>query len=45
MGKHDQSSAAVEGARRATGGAAGRGRGGPVFGRSQERGGEASAAR
>ncbi len=28
MGKHDQSSAAVEGARRATGGVAGRGRGG-----------------
>ena len=44
MGKHDQESAAV-GARRATGAATGRGRGGSVFGRAQARDGAASAAR
>ena len=45
MRKQMEESAAAEGARRATGAAAGRGRGGAVFGSAQARGGAASAAR
>ena len=44
MGKQDQGSAAAEGARRATGGAAGRGCGGRFAVGSQERSRNGSAA-
>ncbi len=44
MGKHDQGSAEAEGVRRATGGAAGRGRGGRFSAGRQERGDSAVAA-
>ena len=45
MGKPDQELVAAEGARRATGDVAGRGRGGTVVGPTQARDGAASAAR